>query len=68
MGLYRTCHRAGGHPGVRRVNTVELKPWIQAHKTPQDAVVTTAFKGGQQQVNHPSYWWMARSWSLEVLK
>jgi hypothetical protein len=42
---------------------VELKQWTQAHKTPLDAVVTTAFKGGQQQVNHPSY----QAWSYAAL-
>lgn len=42
---------------------VELKQWTAAHKTPLDAVVTTAFKGGPQQVSHPSY----QAWSYAAL-
>lgn len=38
MGLYRACLRAGGHPGVRRVNTVELKQWANADKPPSLAI------------------------------
>jgi len=42
---------------------VELKQWQQAALTTKDGIVTTTFKGGQQETAHPSY----QAWTYKRL-
>jgi hypothetical protein len=46
-----------------KVVIVELKQWTDAHATAKDGVVTTRYRGGEQETSHPSY----QAWSYAAL-